>query len=358
MKDAAVHALVTLSANGNSLSFDPGVGNLRTLILHDQGRAIQPLHTAHWVGDAVGDDLAPVEHWLSGDFFCAPFGAIGDPDLPPHGWPANSPWKVARTQSTLTAKLERLVQGARVTKTMTLAPDAPLLLQEHVIDGGTGPLTFAHHPMVKLAGGGRFAASAKRAVMTLLPVLEPEHGLVYPARATGLSSFPGVDGAVDLTRLPIATRAEDFVVLVEGRTSLGWSAVLREAEDDIVFFLKNPALMPVTMLWHSNGGRAYPPWDGRHTGVIGIEDGCAAGILPPALACQPNPVSDEGVSTCLELSESRHHRIAYVTGAIARPAGWTTVADIQIEGDRLTLTGDTGSKRSMAFPHNFLELEM
>ena len=222
---------------------------------------------------------------------------------------------------------------------------------------GSGPLTVSHHPMVRLAGTGRLATSPKRLALTPETPLEPDCVLRYPASHATLSDFPGRNGAVDITHLPIGTLAEDFVTLVEGDTTIGWTAILRDEEDDIVFFLKNPSALPVTSLWHSNGGRRFPPWNGKHSGVVGVEDGCTAGLLPSQQAGTANAISSTGVKTCLQLSPGRRHRIAHVTGAIARPKGWRTVSDIQLRDDRLILTGETGSTRTLAFPGKFLELE-
>lgn len=201
MKDAQPDDLMQLAAGPNGLVFDPALGAVRAVTLHDHGRTIAPLHSAHWVGTDVPAGMAPVEKSLSGDFFCAPFAISEDPDVPPHGFSANSPWAVTISGSTWRAELDERVQGATLTKTLTLSADAPHLMQEHIIEGGAGALTVAHHPMVKLAGRGRFSTSSKRAALTPHTPLEPRHMLRYPAHAARLTDFPGRDGPVDLTRL-------------------------------------------------------------------------------------------------------------------------------------------------------------
>lgn len=170
--------------------------------------------------------------------------------------------------------------GARLTKTLILAMDAPILYQSHVIEGGTGALSVAHHPMIHLSGRGFLSVSQKRVALTPETPLEPgRHRLASGERFTDLRTCPATDGGtLDLTSLPIGDRHEDFITLIEASSStLGWSVVIREEEDDLIFVLKNPRTLPVTMLWHSNAGRDYAPWNGRHTGVLGIEDGRAAG---------------------------------------------------------------------------------
>ncbi|TIQ15631.1 MAG: hypothetical protein E5X54_38070, partial [Mesorhizobium sp.] len=74
--------------------------------------------------------------------------------------------------------------------------------------------------------------------------------------------FPAADGGtLDLTDYRMDLGREDFVALVEAdHGGPGWTALARKAEADLVLVLKNPAELPVTMLWVSNGGRYYAPW--------------------------------------------------------------------------------------------------
>lgn len=354
--------LVSIETTHGALTFDAAVGNIPMLRLKWEGRSIEPLHAAPWRDEAeiqADGGLPLVDRRLAGDFFCAPFATSDDPDTPPHGWTANSAWHVAgQASGRLHAVLERDVRGAVVTKALELADDAPLLYQEHVFNGGHGILPVAHHPMLRLAGGGRFFTSPKRAVLTPNQPLEPGRShLAYPARSTELTAVAAADGrTADLTRWPVGARNEDFAVLVEADgADIAWSAVIREVEDDIVFFLKNPAVLPVTMLWFSNGGRDYSPWNSRHIGVVGIEDGCAAGAGGEAVAAGPNPVAGEGVATGLALAKGRRHTIRHVTGAIPRPSGWTAISAISVAGDRLTISDDAGRRIDLPWRKDFLK---
>jgi hypothetical protein len=354
--------LVSIETAHGGLTFDAAVGNIPQLRLQWAGRWIEPLHSAPWRDEpeVQADTRLPlVDRRLAGDFFCAPFVGAIDPDVPPHGWTANSAWHVAgQERGSLHAVLERDISGAAVTKMLELADDAPLLYQEHVINGGSGVLPVAHHPMLRLVGAGRFFTSRKRAVLTPDTPLEPGHSrLAYPTQSADLTAVAtSDDGMADLTRWPIGTRHEDFAVLVEAEgADIAWSAVIRDAEDDIVFFLKNPAVLPVTMLWFSNGGRDYSPWNGRHLGVVGIEDGCAPGVGGEAAAGRPNPIAAEGVATGLKLARGNRHVIRHVTGAIPRPAGWTEIAVIAAAGDRLTISDGAGRQIQLPWRRDFLK---
>lgn len=349
--------LLTLKAGAQRVTLDPSLGTIRDLRLAHAGRVLNPLHRAPWLDEAevqADMSLLPVERGLSGDFFCAPFGTDGRQDPPCHGWAANSAWTPLSQTEELRLTLQRTVFGAQVTKRLRLA-EGPLLIQEHRLTGGAGATTVAHHPMVRLHGKGRLSISPKQRAMTPEAPLEPAHMLRYPAQTETPESFPGEDGTIDLTRLPIGMGHEDFVTLVEAQGSpLGWTAVLREAEDDVVFVLKDPAVLPITMLWYSNGGRDRAPWNGRHRGVLGIEDGCGEGAGGLIAALGPNPVRGLGARTVLALAPGRVHVIRHVIGAIARPPGWTRVIDIALTEAGLTLTGTAGDPVVLDFDRSWL----
>ncbi|MEM1360424.1 MAG: hypothetical protein AAGF94_01765 [Pseudomonadota bacterium] len=339
-----------------SVAINAEIGNLRELCFVSGERRIEPLHTAHWVGGGeIPDDIASVEQDLAGDFFCAPFGQSDLVDAPPHGWSANSHWTITRLEPDEVAlSLDTSVMGASIHKALRLSRNAPLLYQTHTIDGGQGSLTVAHHPMVHVTGRGRLFASPKRAALSPDTPLEPgRNALACPARTTDMRTFPASDGrSIDLSHLPIARSCEDFVTLVEDKASLlGWTAVLREEEDDIVFFLKDPRVLPVTMLWHSNGGRDYAPWNGRHIGVLGIEDGCTAGAAGHKAALTSNAISREGVATALPLGAPIY--IRHVIGAVPRPEGWTDVADIRLSDAALILIASDGAELQLPFDPGF-----
>lgn len=354
--------LLSIETACGALQFDSAVGNIPRLRFHWAGRSIEPLYAAPWRDEpeAQADpNLSPAERRLAGDFFCAPFAAAVDPDVPAHGWTANSSWRVEEHQpDRLRLALARDVHGSRITKDLAIAGDAPLVYQEHRIEGGERLLPVSHHPMLHLSGQGRFFASKKRAILTPGQVFQPGRScLAYPTRATELEHIAGASGdPVDLTRWPIGTRNEDFVTLVEAPgATLGWSAVIREDEDDIVFFLKDPSVLPITMLWFSNGGRDHAPWNGRFLGVTGIEDACCAGPSGEAAALRENPIAAEGVATGLPLGEGRSHIVRHVMGAVPRPAGWTKIASISVAGDRLTISDGAGRHVSLPWRRDFLK---
>ncbi len=339
-------SFASISSQMVRVSLDLRVGHLRDLNLLHDGRWLTPLHTAEWVDNAsveIPDDLPNVERYLSGDFLCAPFAESDIEPAPLHGWPPNSPWDCVDAGDGPEAGfiLRKTVMGATVEKRLCCAPDAPLLYQTHRFSGGHGAIPISHHVMTKMAAGGRISHSPKRLALT--PGEPPEPGLNhldYPASSIDLTAFPSRDGPTDLTGYPIANGHEDFVVLVEEQSAeLGWSAVVREVENDIIFVLKDPSVLPVTMLWYSNGGLMSSPWNGRHRGVLGIEDGCSALHGGHRGSLAPGPLTKMGVPTAVQLSPTMPTVIRHVIGAVQRPLDLDRVANIALDDDLLRIEG-------------------
>lgn len=335
-----------LYAKGIALRFEPDCGFLRDLSIRDSGRSVQPLHRVPWSGDQMPSDTPPHLGRMEGDFFCAPFADGGGTAPILHGWPANGLWRVAPRPggaASLTAELAQKVQGAVVTKSLHLRDGHPFVYQRHVFEGGHGTISVANHAMVSLPRGGLLSFSPKAHFRTpdAPPEPDPARGrsaLAYPSLCRDPRQFPTKDGGtLDLTRYPFRPGHEDFVVATEasGR-SLGWTAVVRLGFGELYLSLRDPGMLPHTMLWHSDGGRDYAPWSGRHRSCLGIEEGHAPHML--------------GEAGGLPLG---HLDIRHAIGALAWPSE-ERVQDVVAEGGRLIVTGEEGAQRSVPFDPSHL----
>lgn len=358
------------AADAVSAVVDLSVGHVRDFAVEHSDRTIRPLHTAPWVEDAVvaGDEsIPPVLRRLSGDFFCAPFSSSDVEEAPPHGWSANARWIHAATErrgAAVTARfrLTRKVMGAELEKRLTLRDGHPFLYEEHLFRGGEGRLPVASHAITRFgAAGGKLSFSRKARGETPAEPLEddPARGrtiLSYPARFEDLRAVPvSGGGTADLLTYPIGERHEDFVMLMERPGSpLGWAAALRADTHDVFVSLKNPAQLPVTMLWFSNGGRFYAPWNGRHTGVLGIEEGCTFGPAGHRASIDENPLSRSGIPTALELEPDGEVSVRTIIGGLAVPPGFGRVADIRPGDDVLRVEDGDGARTLAPFDTDFL----
>ena len=348
-----------ITAQGIEVDFIPRGGVLDALTVTDADRTIAPLHRAPWADAEVPPDAPPHQRWLAGDFLAAPMGA-SDQGL--HGRPANGDWQVLpSTPGTLRALLGGEVQGASVVKELSVEADHPFVYQRHIFIGGTGALPVANHAMVSVPNGAKLSFSRKRWWETLAEPLETTQGrscLAYPRRSEDAAEFPGANGGtVNLHRYPWGEAHEDFVAGIEDPGStLGWTAVVRPKEGDLFLSLRNPAHLPMTMLWHSNGGRDYAPWNSRHRGCLGVEEGAALPMLGLSSRETPDPLTAAGQPGLVRLDPQGTVEVRHIIGAIAWPEG-QSVAGVMLEGDTLTITGDWGAERKVPLRGGWLGLE-
>jgi hypothetical protein len=343
--------VITLRHGDTELALDLSVGNIP--LWRVGGRL--PLHVAPWREEAaVQDDPAIplVNKRLAGDFLCMPFGRDDVAGDPPHGHTANSPWQVIRTDAAEAhLRLSVPVRGATIDKLVRIS--GPVLYQTHRVTGGQGAVSFAHHPMSRMTEGGRLSFSPKRAALTDPDPQYPGRNLWALNQMQPDLILPCEDGSDwDLRTYPAGHRIEDFCLLVEARAArIGWTVLMRNAEDDMLVVLKDARVMPVTMLWVSNGGRDFSPWNGRHTGVLGIEDGCAAGGIGLAATLRENRLTAMGVPTVLPLGGE--HMIRHAMISLPRPPGWAEVRDVTIARGQVTLTEAGGATVSVPFDAGF-----
>jgi hypothetical protein len=215
--------------------------------------------------------------------------------------------------------------------------------------------------MAALPAGGRLAFSPKLRVETPATALEPDPArgrslLAYPANTADPTQVALRDGGTaDITKYPFAERHEDFVMLVEAPDqNVGWFAASRPLTRDAALSLKNPRDFPVTFLWWSNGGRDYSPWNGRHTGVLGIEEGRSNSLNGHRASMARNSLSDSGIPTALTLVSGGQVSVRNVIGAVALPDSGAAISKVADQGGRLAIRFEDGSERSVSFDSAFL----
>lgn len=267
------------------------------------GLEVTPFSVAPWAGepDAVG--LPPILRVLRGDFFCLPFGEASP--APIHGHPANDGWEVLDEKPHhLELALTVPFPNGRVRRTVAIHPHEAAIYHEAWLTGFDGQVCFGTHPMLRFSSPG---------VVSLAPYA---FGLTFPGefespaaggacalgpgvRLARLEEVPTRAGDVtDLTRFPAREGFDDLVmVATQPGTELGWTAVAFPEEGWFWIALRDARVLTATMLWFSNRGRHYAPWNGRHGPVMGLEDLTAYFNLGLEASRTPNPISDAGVPT-------------------------------------------------------------
>ncbi len=359
---------VDLEADGIRIRLDLLYGMISELVVERGDRSISMLHKAPWIGEKMPDGAAPHLGGLAGDFFCAPFGDASADNAPGHGWPSNTTWTHLGTERTggetvARFRLDRKAMGADLVKELRLVDGHPFLYQCHVFTGGEADrMAVANHAMVSLPNGGRLSFSPKRWWETPVTPLEtdPARGrslFASPAKATDPKHFPlAAGGEADLTRYPVASRHEDFVIGVEAAGSpLGWTTVAREKEGDLFVSLRNPALLSMTQLWFSNGGRDYAPWNGRHTGCLGVEEGLNRKMLGVSMSQTPNPLDAASVPTGLSLKPGQTAEVRHVIGSVPWGGDGVIASVTAFEGG-IEVKGADGTTQKVPCDLAFLEV--
>lgn len=260
-------------------------GHLAPVVFHLPDRDISPYALAPWQPEEYPDQPALLSV-LRGDFLCLPFG--GQENGPPHGDPANAPWQLTgRTESSLTLHQKAFDSGGTIQKTISVRPEQHALFVEHQISNLEGHFSYGTHPILDLShlneGQGRITTSPLRWASVFTDSFAnlddgETQSLKIGARFDDLKSVPLADGGTtDLTRYPARPGNDDLVMMVNKAATqeqpFAWSAAVLNGY--LWFALKNPADFPATLFWISNGGRPTAPWNGRHTGRLGIEEVCS-----------------------------------------------------------------------------------
>jgi hypothetical protein len=325
---------------------------------------IHPYAIAPWAEEALPAGIPAMLRALRGDWFCSAFGENAGPDggynLPPHGETANGEWYAIAGNETAHGTWLRLgidlpKQAAHCESTTTLLQSHSVIYQRHDLSGLKGPCNPGHHATLQFpdrAGAGRLSFSRLIHAQTYiepteLPVnrgyscLEPDQVI------SDLASVHCVDGSTtDLSRFPARRGFEDIAILcADPSLEFAWSAVTFPQEGYVWFALRDPKQLASTLLWFSNGGRHFPPWNGRHVNVMGIEDITGFFHVGIEASYRANALSARGVRTSLEPNADGRISIPYIQGVARIPADFDRVASIQRqpEGDTISITAETGA---------------
>ena len=335
-------------------------GHLAPVTFSFGRKEVQPFAIGPWAEEDL-PDVPTMLRVCRGDFFCAPFGGNAAPYRgerhPPHGETANRDWTFESLERsgqvvTLHASLETRVRRGRVDKRLSLRDGHTAVYCEHVLSGFRGPMPIGTHPMLKFPdepGAGRISTSGfKRGHVVATAWERPEakgySWLKIGATFSSLKRVPAHDGSfVDLSSYPARRGYEELVQLVSDPAQpFAWSAVALPRSGYVFFALKDPRVLRETVLWLSNGGRYYSPWNGRHFNVLGVEDVTAFFHLGLAESARPNLLNRAGAPTAVSLSPKRPLRVAHILGLAAIPRDFDEVKSIVPHAGGVKLTARSG----------------
>lgn len=346
-------------------------GHLAPVIFDRTRRRIQPYSVSPWCEEKV--DTIPILKVLRGDFFCLPFGGNANPFRgerhPVHGETANRKWRFEAQEckagrATLHLSMKPTVRRGRVDKRITVLDGHNAVYCQHVVSGMSGPMNFGHHATLK------FPEQPGSGVLTHSPI---QFGMVNPtapenpetfgyfilkpgAKFSQLRRVPTTTGEfADLSRYPARRGFEDIALLATKPVSpFAWVAVTFPAEGYVWFALKDPHVLRQTLLWHSNGGRHYSPWNSRHLNVLGIEDLTSYFAYGIAEAARPNLLTKMGLKTCLNLTPKKPLTVNYIMAVAIVPRGFNETKSIEPARNGVKLISSAGKSVTVPLCADFL----
>lgn len=338
---------------------------------------IRPYAVAPWAEESLPPDVPPMLRALRGDWFCSAFGENGEAHegqrLPPHGETANRDWReIQRGETTedcwLRLGVDMPLQGGTCESTTALLSNHSIVYQRHDLRGLTGPINPGHHATLAFpdtAGAGRLSFSSLIHAQTYFePTARPEdrgYSWLKPgAEISDLRAVPCIDGSTtDLSRYPARRGFEDLAVLcADPAQEFAWSAVAFPEQRFVWFALRDPKQLASTLMWFSNGGRHFAPWNGRHINVLGLEDITAFFHVGAAASCRENALSKRGIQTCLRPDAQGQLSISYIQGVAHIPPDFDCVADIEghWRDNNIVLRAESGAAVAVRCHLDFLRM--
>lgn len=319
----------------------------------DPQNPVQPYYMSPWQEEAETVPDEPVLVPLRGDFFCLPFGAGSiheGTEYVTHGEPATSQWEspaveISGEVTTFSAQMTTRHPAGRVTKTIQIHEGRPAVYTTHTLSGYSTQMPLGHHATLaadpesplKISTSpiefGRTAAAPAEPYsageyFALLPETEFSRLESVPTRwknqpETDCSIFPNRDGFVDIAAV-FQRRPKP--------SEPTWVAAVNQNKRYLWFSLKDPAVLPATVIWMENCGRHQSPWCGRNR-CIGLEEVCSYFADGVADSVQRNVLNDRGIPTAVALRPDVPTNIRYIQGAISIPSGFDRVKEVQFDED-------------------------
>lgn len=286
---------------------------------------INPFFQNPWRDDPR--EMDALTRHLGGEWPCVPFGAASaDKELPaawqvadrsrtwnahPHGFGAHHDWQLEqRDAQTALARITYPETGpvAGLRRRVRLASESAIECRLDITPRADARIGVGLHPVFSLhdaAPGAALIECAGRQTAWTFPVdVEPRRShLAADQQAVALSDLRGADGArVDARRVPFKGQSEDLILLSDPR---GRVSLLRPDLGHRIDVTWNADDLPCCLLWLSNRGRDYGPWDGRVC-AIGIEPIAAPFDLGEMFSASADtPLARAGLRSSIELAKDQ-----------------------------------------------------
>lgn len=334
---------------------------------------VNPFFVSPWWNEAKCN-FDEVLNVLRGDFFCFPFGGGEDPYkrkiYPLHGNTACDNWDFVRLveekgKKEIVLRMELGEMDGKVDKVIRIMEGEPVLYIDHIVEGFSGKMPLGYHPTLKLPDrerSGIIDISEPIAGFTPPePFENPKNG-GYSLLKTGIEitnrkKVPAITGGfVDISRYPTPRGYEDIVMfLSDEKLEFAFSAVSVPGTGYLYFQLKDPKVLAQTLFWMSNGGRHYPPWNGRVHSVLGVEEVTSFFHYGIKRSVEKNFFIERGSRTTLSFDGKTPVHIRLIMGMTAIEKSFKGVAEIRRKNNStVTVMGKGGERIDVPCRVDFL----
>jgi hypothetical protein len=253
----------------------------------------------------------------------------------------------------------------KVTKNLSLVDGQNAIYCQHVLEGYSAAVPLGHHATLALPetpGAMRIATSAFKLGMTNPtqfgdPTIGHYQSLATGEKFTRLDKVPLAFKSPaygDCSALPQRTGYTDLLGLwAKDNLKVAWTTATVQEAGYMWFSLKDPAVLPATLMWIANRGRHSYPWNGRNR-CVGLEDVCAYFAEGAAASVAPNQLSAMGIPTTVRLSKARPTVVNCIQGVVKVPSGFECVKNVGFTPGAVTFTSTTGKKVTAPVCHDFL----
>lgn len=335
-------------------------------------KTICPYFIAPWWKEPwlnLGSNLLNV---CRGNFFCLPMG--GDPEgysgkvIPVHGSCANENWDQLDRENDNKKKLSLVFREndfASIHKEITIKDSETIIYEKNTVMGYEGDYPIAYHPMIKLPtefGKAHLAIGEFiDGFTTKEPHEDPAMGGYYlfknDIRINNIKRVPTIYGDFeDLSKQPIRKGFEEVAIFITDKNQdIGYSAITNKEDGYLYFQLKNPKEFQSTMLWISNGGRHYPPWNGRCDSVIGLEETTSFFHYGLKKSAENNFLNERGYRTFSKLNKNEKKSFKLISGVVDIPEGFSGVEKIEKKDNGIVITGLNNEKIIVSVDVDYLK---
>jgi hypothetical protein len=144
------------------------------------------------------------------------------------------------------------------------------------------------------------------------------------------------------------------MIVHESKSDFAWTAAAFPGKGYVWFALKDPRVLRSTILWISNGGRHFPPWNGRHVNVMGLEEVTSYFHYGLSQSVKSNPLSRKGIPTSLALNRKIPLVVNYIMAVAAVPRGFERVKTILPGKNEVTLISPSKQRVTVPLDTKFL----